>query len=117
MHERSVATTLIRKVVAIQSEQKANRVLGIKVTVGEFSGVDADLLRSAIEDLCLSRGYGTWDVAIERVTLQARCLPCDKAFPVVEFRFECPACHDRQVCIEQGEEMLLESVTLEMADE
>jgi hydrogenase nickel incorporation protein HypA/HybF len=50
---------------------------------------------------------------VRNIPLQARCARCERTFPVESFRFVCPHCGDTSVKIVSGEELLLESVTME----
>lgn len=53
------------------------------------------------------------ELFVEPVPLQARCRDCHADFPVIGFRFVCPACDGNSTEIVRGEELVLESVTLE----
>ena len=50
---------------------------------------------------------------VEPVALRARCQRCGEDFPVQRFEFSCSRCGSRDVDLTAGEELLLESVTVE----
>ena len=64
MHEYSLAQTLVRQVVQLQERERASRVTSIHVSVGEFAGVDAELLRIAFQNVvsqtALARRSSWW---------------------------------------------------------
>jgi len=113
MHEYSIARSLMKQVTTIARREGADRVTAVAVSVGEFSGVDPDLLRSAVEHLGASGATKSAAWTIRPVPLTARCEACAGEFAVVHFRFVCPACGSSETRIVTGEELLLESVTLE----
>jgi hydrogenase nickel incorporation protein HypA/HybF len=112
MHEYSLARALLEHVHAQQVRQSARRVAAVKVTVGEFAGVDAELLELAFRDLAIGTPAEGADVSISRVPLEARCQKCGHEFEIQRFRFVCPNCSTADVRIIRGEELMLESVTL-----
>ena len=117
MHERSIVRALLKQVHELQTERKAGRVVAVRVSVGEFSGVEADLLRSAFDDLVDDSPICGAQLELRVVPLEASCSSCSCEFAVVNFQFKCPRCDDSQVDIVRGEGLMLESVTLEENDD
>ena len=115
MHERSLVHALLCQVETLMRQQQADRVLNVHVSVGEFSGVEPDLFRSAFEDVVIDSPLRGAQLNLRQVPLQARCDRCARKFLVARFCFECPACQSKQVTILRGEDLMLESVTLEQA--
>jgi hydrogenase nickel incorporation protein HypA/HybF len=114
MHEYSLAQSLVRQVIELQQREHATRVNAVYVRVGEFAGVDAELLRSAAESLASEMpDLASARIVLETVPLRARCSSCEREFPVENFRFACPHCGGRQVTIVHGEELQLERIELE----
>jgi len=113
MHEFSLVQTLLRQIDAIRCEQAAERVTAVRVSVGEFSGVEPDLFRDAFEILTAETPMREAELQMNRVTLECECHECSKLFGVERFRFECPKCKSRNVTIVRGQELVLESVTVE----
>ncbi len=117
MHEMSLVQSLLGQVEALMREQQAESVVSIRVSVGRFSGVEPELFRSAYDtvvDLTPVRGA---ELELVEVPLESRCRECGHQFVHEQFRFECPSCRSRELDIERGEELILESVTLEQAEE
>jgi hydrogenase nickel incorporation protein HypA/HybF len=116
MHEYSLAQSLLRQVNELRHERGASRVLAVKVRIGEFAGVEPDLLASAFDDLSIGTGASGAILQIDRVSLTIRCEACGQESEVVRYRFACPRCESQSVAITGGEEMLLESVTMECCE-
>ena len=115
MHEYSLVRGLLTQVDEMRCQHQADSVVSIKLTVGEFSGIEADLLHSAFEELSQGTALEGAILELTRTILEARCEMCQSEFPIVKFRFICPECNSLSVTICQGEELLLESVTMECA--
>jgi hydrogenase nickel incorporation protein HypA/HybF len=116
MHERSLVRALLRQVEALAAEHATDRVLAVRVRIGEFSGVEPELLQCAYDDLVDESHVRGAELQLERVPLEADCQQCGKRFPVERFRFECPGCGSPQLAIRGGEDMLLESITIEESE-
>lgn len=113
MHERSLVRSLLRQVQALAAEHAADRVVAIRVRVGEFSGVEPELLQSAYEELVAPTTLCGAEFMVERVPLEATCDQCGKSFAVDNYRFQCPDCGSLKLTICGGEELLLESISME----
>lgn len=113
MHERALVKGLLEQVDALRRERDAERVVSIRVSVGEFSGVELDLFRYAYQELVGSTPLFGAELELERVPLRARCASCGRDFAVERFRFECPDCQGRDVTVVSGQELVLESIAIE----
>lgn len=116
MHEYSLVRGLLSQIEELRRQHDACLVLSLRLIVGEFSGVEADLLQSAFQDL--SKGTPAEAASIDIVTteLTAECHNCGNHFTVDRFQFVCPQCQSTKVSIERGDELILESVTFEHRD-
>jgi hydrogenase nickel incorporation protein HypA/HybF len=113
MHERSLIRALLRQVRQLQTEHGATRVVAVRVSVGEFSGVEAELVSRAFEELVHDSPIRGARLELREIPLAARCQFCSCEFAVVNFQFKCPRCHGSHVSIVSGDGLVLESVTLE----
>lgn len=116
MHEYSLARTLLRQVDELRRREAGGRVLVVKVRIGEFAGVEPELFESAFDDLSAATEIGGARLEMERAPLAVRCDACGSESDVRRFRFVCPKCGSQTVQIIGGEELLLESVTMECAE-
>lgn len=117
MHERSLVRGLIEQVSEELRLRKLGRLHGIRLELGEFSGVEPSLVKLAFEEM--SRDAWGHDVELELVVipLTAECIGCGTLFPVEAFRFVCPDCQGNNVQIRSGEQMQLASLNAESANE
>jgi hydrogenase nickel incorporation protein HypA/HybF len=112
MHEESLARALLRDVIALAASRPGMAVREVRVSVGEFSGVDAELFREAFARVSHGSPLEGAGLTVERVPLAAACPACGREFLVQRFRFVCPACGGRKVQVVRGEELRLVSVTV-----
>jgi len=113
MHERSLVRALLKQVRELQNEQQAERVVALKVSIGEFSGVEASLFQSAFGELVDGSPICGARLELQQVALEACCESCSCEFAVENYQFKCPSCGNVQVQIIRGDGMVLESITLE----
>jgi hydrogenase nickel incorporation protein HypA/HybF len=113
MHERSLVRALLRQVEGLAAAHAGSRVLSIRVRIGEFSGVDPELLASAYEELKTETEFYDAALDLEQTPLEAACKQCGSEFSIERFKFECDKCGSTDLTIRGGEEMLLDSVTME----
>ena len=113
MHEYSLARALLHQIQAIVDQEDVAKVRSVSVTIGEFSGVDPELLRMAFQDVSQQSVAASAALLIEKVALEARCENCFNEVLVERFRFVCPNCESGSVNIVRGEELILERVMLE----
>lgn len=116
MHERSLVNALLCQVETLKRRERADRVLAVHVSVGAFSGVEPDLFGSAFAEAVAASPLRGADLKMQQVPLEARCDACACEFLVERFRFCCPACDGRRVTVLRGEELMLESVTMEQVE-
>lgn len=113
MHEYSLARALLRQVEEMVRREGAANATSVSVTIGEFSGVEPDLLQMAFADIAQDSTLVNGKLLIEKVALEARCEDCSHEFAIERFRFVCPRCEGGNVTVIRGEEMMLERVVLE----
>lgn len=115
MHERSLVRALLTQVGELLQQHHAPRVASVRVRIGEFSGVEPELFRLAFDDMVQATPFRGASLELKTVDLEARCEECERRFHVPSFRFHCPDCGSTKTAVICGEELLLESVTMEDA--
>ncbi len=113
MHEYSIVQALLAKVGAEAEAHGASAVRRIRVQIGELSGVEGDLLRSAYD---LFRGRSPWAGGeLELVPVEARwtCPRCDRALARGQI-LRCPTC-GCPAQLAEGGDIVLERLELEVA--
>jgi len=113
MHEMSLVSSLLDQVEQLMTQHEARHVASIRVSIGEFAGVEHELFQSAYELLIDgSRARGA-RLELVRVPLEACCRRCGGRFAVNRYRFQCPTCDSGDVRVQCGEELVLEQVTFD----
>jgi hydrogenase nickel incorporation protein HypA/HybF len=113
MHEYSLVRALLRQVYQVVAEHPGSHVVSVRVRIGEFSGVEPDLLSSAYDDLVQETPLQDAALNMVRVPLEGLCDQCGNQFRVERFNFQCDNCGGVQLTLCGGEEMLLDSVMME----
>lgn len=116
MHEYSLVTALLNQVGKLMCEQAATRVVSIRVNVGAFCGVDAELFRIAYDLLVDTSPARGAQLQLVRSPLESRCDECGHEFANECVRFQCPVCKSNAVTVLRGEDLILESVALEQSE-
>ncbi|MCA9270556.1 MAG: hydrogenase maturation nickel metallochaperone HypA [Planctomycetales bacterium] len=113
MHEASLAQALLRQVEDLAQQHHGRRVTEVRVTVGEFSGVEPELLASAFERATPGSVAQGARLVMARASLRAKCSRCDHEFHVERFRFACPLCGAAETKVIDGEQLMLDRVFME----
>ena len=112
MHEYSIVQSLLNRVQDSLRGYDVRSVRTLRLRLGELSGVDGGLLRTAYE-LCTP---GTLcdgaELVIEAVPARWQCPRCDRETPAGE-RLACPSCGG-SVRLVEGDEIVLEKIDLEV---
>ncbi|GAC1450864.1 MAG: hydrogenase maturation nickel metallochaperone HypA [Ktedonobacterales bacterium] len=118
MHELAIAESLVDAVEARATECHAVRVKGVRLRVGEASGVVADSLTYCFEMLTsLNPTLAHARLAIEVTPHRAWCRPCAAEFAVVNFVAQCPACGEWSAETRSGTELQVLDMEIETPDE
>ena len=112
MHEYSLMRGLLKQVDSLRSQHHADRVLSIRLIIGEFSGIEAGLLQSAFDDLSQETPLVGAVLEIRQTSLMGRCASCESEFAIAGFEFTCPQCSSKAITIVQGEDLMLDTVRL-----
>ncbi|MCC9608348.1 hydrogenase maturation nickel metallochaperone HypA [Blastopirellula sp. JC732] len=112
MHERSLAGALLTQVAEVAKSHGGVRVATIRISVGQFAGVEPDLFQSALEELLVESPFCGASVEMKVVDIEALCPECRQPFAVKSFSFTCPACGCQRTQVIRGEGLILESVVL-----
>ena len=113
MHEYSIVQALIDRVQKEVDAHGAESVHGIRVRIGELSGVEIDLLRSAYE--LFSEKSVCEGAELEIVSVPARwaCRGCGASIRAGEILC-CSVC-SQPARLAEGDEILLERIEMEVA--
>ncbi len=117
MHELAVCQALIEQVERVARDNAARRILSITVSVGPLSGIEAKLLEHAYPLAAAGTVAEEAGLVVVTVPVRVRCRTCKSETEAAPNRLLCGACNDWQVDVIAGEEMLLQRVEIETADE
>jgi hydrogenase nickel incorporation protein HypA/HybF len=112
MHEVSIASSLLELVDEHVRAHAASRVLRVHVRIGEQSGVEPELLRSAWELVREGSPAAEADLELHAVPVRWECRACEKTLlPTITLR--CPDC-GAAAHLAAGSELFLDRIELEV---
>lgn len=112
MHETSLVRSLLMQVEQIAAQHGSACVTRVEVEVGPLSGVEPLLVRSAFDRLVDRSRWPSAELAIEEVSLEARCRSCGAEFSIEDFAFRCPRCASSSVRVTRGDQFRLLNVSI-----
>jgi len=114
MHEMSIVESLLTAVFAEAERHGARRVRRVKLRVGKLQQIIPDSLQFCYDIATQGTPAEGSQLDLEEVPITARCRRCGQVFEVEEFLFLCPACHVADVETCTGNELILETLELEV---
>lgn len=114
MHELSVCQGLLCQVERIAAENGAVAVERILLRVGGLSGVEPPLLERAYDIARAGTVAENAQLVIESGPVVVRCRECGGTGEATPNRLLCRHCGDWRVEVTEGEELLLQSVDLQL---
>ncbi len=115
MHELGIAQNILDIVRQSVLKEQIEAVRGIKLRVGQLSGVVPDSLDFCFKAIVSNTEMQRASLSIEQIPTTTECRNCMHRFQVEEFDFTCPACRSTNLELISGKE--LEIVEIELADE
>ena len=112
MHERSLVRSLLNQVDEILEQNHASFATAVHVEIGPLSGVEAECVRSAYEELREGTCCASASLVIEHSGLVIRCRDCHRESLVHGFLFRCESCGSGKVQIISGDAFRLLSITI-----
>lgn len=114
MHELAIAQSIFDAVEARAVECKAVHVKGVRLKIGEASGIVADSLTFCFEMLAsLDPVLAGAQLSIDTVPHRARCQTCEKEFAIVNYIARCPLCQEWSREVLSGTELQLLEMEIE----
>lgn len=113
MHEYSIVQALLDRVEEAARERGASRVHRVRVSIGELSGVEIELLCTAYDTIRRSTMCDSAPLEVRRVAAKWQCPVC--AEPIaVGAALRCGACGAPAKLI-AGDEIILDQIEMEAA--
>ena len=92
MHELSIAQSILDTVVAEATEHRAQRVVNIRLRIGELTAIVRDALTFSFEVIAKDTCAEGAVLDIEHIPWQLRCSGCQHAYVVQRDNLACPLC-------------------------
>ena len=106
MHELAIAQSIVDAIGAKASECNAAHVKGVRLKIGEASGVVADSLTFCFEMLASADPtLAGAQLVIDTMPHRAYCRHCAYEFRVINFVAQCPTCKEWSNEIVSGTEL------------
>jgi hydrogenase nickel incorporation protein HypA/HybF len=114
MHELAIAQSIVDAVETRAVECKAVHVKGVRLKIGEASGIVADSLTFCFEMLAsLDPVLTGAQLSIASVPHRARCRHCEEEFAVMNYIARCPTCQQWSSEVISGTELQLLDMEIE----
>ena len=113
MHELSVAQSILDNALRHAEEMGFQRILSIHLKIGRLSGIEVESLRFCFEVLSADTMARSADLAVDLLPIRGKCRQCAREFELEEVDFFCPGCHNRDIEVVSGTEMLMEKMEVE----
>lgn len=107
MHEYSLVQSLLKQVSEIAAANGGGDVEWVRLEVGQFAGVEIELLQIAFQELAPKALGLPVELLVIPIPLQVKCKDCDAISEMNDFHFSCKACGSERTWIISGEEIRL----------
>lgn len=115
MHELAICQALMEQVEQIAAERQAVSVARIVLQIGPLSGVEGDLLQQAFPIASAGSVAENCELDICLQPIKVRCEVCGMVSDVAVNNLVCGECGDWHTKLVSGDEMLLQTVELDLA--
>lgn len=113
MHEFSLMTSVLDAVEISAKEHKAQKVVEVRLVIGEMAEVLDDAMDFAFEALTPGTIVEGARLIMTKVVPKSRCIACGREFEHDRFHFACPACDSLATELLAGKELYIESIEIE----
>ena len=112
VHEYSIIQALLNRVEAEAASRNASAVYSLSIRLGELSGVEPQLLKTAYETFREGTLCARADLELRQVPALWVCRVCEKPLRSRE-RLRCATC-GRPGSLSEGDEIILDQIQLEV---
>lgn len=110
MHEFAIARALIDVADREARRMGSAGVHSLHCRIGALRQVDNTLLQDAFQSARLETLCECSRLVVEKVEMTALCPTCKVRFPLKDWHWNCPVCHEEGRDIEGGDELELISI-------
>lgn len=112
MHEYFIVQNILKTVEDVLRDYPGKKVTKAVLLIGKFSGVEPDLLKTALDFFKKGSPLEEAEIIIELEDLKIKCLDCGKETVKERWDIICPFCKSFNTQIISGEEMFLKTLEL-----
>ena len=116
MHELSICRALLKQAEAVARQRQARAIDVIRLHIGPLSGVEAALLEQVFPLARRGTLASEARLVIRRAPVRVHCAQCDSETEATVNCLVCAQCGNWRTRLVSGNEMILESVGLIIAD-
>lgn len=114
MHELSIIEALVEQVEEeLRQAGATGRAQKIELSVGRLSGANVESLRFAFDLLTPGTRLEGTELVFHQPVARCVCFACGGNSPLEEVAAECPACGSREIRIEGGRDLVLQSIEVD----
>jgi hydrogenase nickel incorporation protein HypA/HybF len=113
MHELSIANSILDIVLRRAREDGFGRVHSVYLKIGRLSGIEPESLRFCFGVVSADTIAESARIEVELVPLRGKCARCGEEFDMAEIGFVCPRCHNSNIEVISGTEMLMDKMEVE----
>jgi hydrogenase nickel incorporation protein HypA/HybF len=113
LHEMTLVSSIFNIIKDKIKEYKINRVIQVKLMVGEMTGVEDMTMKACFELLAEATPAEGARLVIERIPIKAQCRFCGNEFIIRGWSYQCPDCCNTGVKIISGKELYIDSIEAE----
>lgn len=114
MHELSIIASMFEILEEKAREQGAVKIVRVKVKVGTLAGVVPEFLQTAFDSYKLGTLAAAAALEITSVPLRVKCRKCRSVAERDDFVFTCPECGSTELDVQEGTELLLDKIEMEV---
>lgn len=113
MHELAMVRSIYDVITEKIKEYDVNRVIQVKLVVGELTGVEDMTMKACFEMYVQATPVEGARLVIERVPIKVRCRVCGNEY-VTKIPFsKCADCGNKSIQIISGKELYIDSLEVE----
>ena len=112
MHEQSIVASLLTTALEDAKKDNAQRIISIKLVVGELTGVEKDAVNFYFGFMAKGTIAEGASLEFNYTKPQLRCRECDIIFPRSRLEFICPGCNKKAVELVGGRELYIDSMEI-----
>jgi hydrogenase nickel incorporation protein HypA/HybF len=116
MHELSVAQALVEQVEELAKQHGATGIHLIRVRIGPLAGIVGDMLATAFPLAAAGTIAESTRLELVESAIRVRCRTCGAETEAQANKLVCGACGDWQTEVVSGDELILETVELDIPE-